>query len=71
MSQCDRCGITFNCGMVDSAAEAPCWCTQLPLLPAPVLGQDSARCYCADCLRQLLAHSAEVQSPTFNHKDDC
>lgn len=60
MSQCDRCGIYFNCGMVDGASEAPCWCTQLPLLPAPDLGKDSTRCYCPDCLRQLLARSALV-----------
>lgn len=61
MSQCDRCGITFSCGMVDSTSKDACWCTQLPLLPAPVLGQDSAHCYCPDCLRELLAQSTEAQ----------
>lgn len=62
MSCCERCGMTFSCGMVDDAAAAPCWCTLLPLLPASALGKDSPRCYCSDCLRLLLERSGITQS---------
>ena len=55
MSDCVRCGKTFQCGMVDAGAPDPCWCTTLPPLPASALGREAAGCYCPDCLRALLA----------------
>lgn len=37
-----------------AAEEAPCWCTELPmLLPVPVAG--AAGCWCPDCLRAEIA----------------
>ncbi|MYM41346.1 hypothetical protein [Duganella qianjiadongensis] len=70
MSQCTRCGAQFHCAMADGAApaidaasaqsgssavaEAPCWCTELPmLLPVPVAG--ASGCWCPDCLRAEIA----------------
>lgn len=70
MSQCTRCGAEFHCAMADGAVrdggaapaqtgssatvEAPCWCTELPmLLPVPVAG--AAGCWCPACLRAEIA----------------
>ncbi|WP_374363481.1 hypothetical protein [Pseudoduganella danionis] len=70
MSLCTRCGAEFHCAMADGAgrtsdaapvqngssavAEAPCWCTALPmLLPVPLAG--AAGCWCPDCLRAEIA----------------
>ena len=63
MSACVACGSEFQCGMADAGAADPCWCTQLPPLPAlppsPVpeaaAWRGHARCYCPACLRTLLA----------------
>jgi hypothetical protein len=58
MSTCDRCGAAFECGMADTGADQPCWCTQLPSLPASGYVQNSndgmsSRCFCPDCLGML------------------
>lgn len=58
MSSCTRCGAEFGCGMTDAGAAHPCWCTQLPPIPADVLikaqtGSGKPACYCPDCLRTL------------------
>lgn len=66
MSECARCGKSFQCGMVDadpptsrsSPSSPPCWCTTLPPLPAGMLGRDAPGCYCPDCLRALVASLA-------------
>ncbi len=58
MSACITCGKPFQCGMADAGAAQPCWCTQLPPLPAAMLEAAAAQgrtgCYCADCLRALV-----------------
>ncbi len=58
MSACITCGKSFQCGMADAGAAQPCWCTQLPPLPAAMLEAAAAQgrtgCYCADCLRALV-----------------
>ena len=58
MSACVACGNEFQCGMVDADAAEPCWCTQLPPLPAGHLtaaaASGNAACYCPDCLRALV-----------------
>ncbi len=63
MSACIRCGQSFQCGMVDAGAPEPCWCTQLPALPAEQLqlaaASGKAGCYCPDCLRALVAGTTE------------
>lgn len=52
MSKCTRCGAEFGCAMVDGS-DAPCWCTQLPLVVAVPAAQ--AGCWCPDCLGQHVA----------------
>ncbi len=63
MSACVACGQSFQCGMVDTGAPDPCWCTQLPPLPAEQLqaaaDRGKAGCYCPDCLRALVAGATE------------
>lgn len=54
MSQCEKCGKAFECGMADAGAASPCWCVALPPLPKDRLGRDAAGCYCPACLKQLL-----------------
>ncbi|MEG2963271.1 cysteine-rich CWC family protein [Janthinobacterium sp. AD80] len=50
MSQCSRCGATFQCGQLDPDASTPCWCVALP--PAlPVPGSAAAACWCPACLQ--------------------
>lgn len=77
MSQCTRCGAEFHCAMADggvraresapapagspATAQAPCWCTELPmLLPVPLAG--AAGCWCPDCLRAEIAAQQRAQS---------
>lgn len=77
MSHCTRCGAAFHCAMADggarvraaapaqngspAAAEAPCWCTELPmLLPVPIAG--AAGCWCPDCLRDEITAQQRAQS---------
>ncbi len=55
MSECARCGKSFQCSMADVGTPEACWCTTLPLLPADLVGRDAAGCYCPDCLHALLA----------------
>lgn len=63
MSTCSSCGASFECGMTDGPADAPCWCTQLPTLPPEAYvrnaGGESAGCFCPDCLRALISRSRE------------
>ncbi|WP_081801508.1 cysteine-rich CWC family protein [Herminiimonas sp. CN] len=58
MSLCTRCGAPFACGMLDRHDSAPCWCSQLPALPAAAIdaaaGAD-ARCLCPACLHAAVA----------------
>ncbi len=67
MSQCIACGNGFQCGMVDTGADQPCWCTQLPPLPAGRLqSADDGRalgCYCPACLRDRVATPDEIPDP--------
>ncbi len=50
---CPRCGQMVACG-IDDPSGKPCWCTAFPAtLPVPAAG--SASCYCADCLRAVIA----------------
>ncbi|HVK95172.1 MAG TPA: cysteine-rich CWC family protein [Noviherbaspirillum sp.] len=68
MSICERCGATFECGMVDNA-QAPCWCTQLPPLPSSAYVRSAAdgtqsRCFCPACLR--VAVMAQDAAPREN-----
>lgn len=70
MSICARCGTAFECGMADRCSDEPCWCARLPALPAGAYlpaGDDpaSSRCFCAHCLRALLA-AADASKP-----EDC
>jgi hypothetical protein len=58
MSICRRCAAVFDCCMVDRVTE-PCWCMQLPLLPAEAVvaaGEDgkTGSCYCPACLQELI-----------------
>jgi hypothetical protein len=46
--------------MEAAAGDMRCWCTQLPPLPLSACQQGgsditSARCFCPDCLRLMLA----------------
>ncbi|HCY61368.1 MAG TPA: hypothetical protein DHV59_00700 [Oxalobacteraceae bacterium] len=75
MSRCARCGAEFACGMVDvadasaasGATDAPCWCMQLPTLPATALHDDrnaigtrqATACLCRACLLAALASPAQ------------
>ncbi len=68
MSTCPRCGAAFECGMADAGATEPCWCTQLPTLPATAYVPDKvddalSRCFCPNCLRALLAAQHAEPSP--------
>lgn len=54
MSECAKCGKTFDCGMAEAGAASPCRCTTLPPLPPELLGRDATGCYCPDCLRLWL-----------------
>lgn len=65
MSTCSRCGAAFECGMTDTVADQPCWCTQLPTLPPSAYVVNAANatdsgsavagsCFCPQCLRALL-----------------
>ncbi|WP_076564815.1 cysteine-rich CWC family protein [Janthinobacterium sp. TND4EL3] len=59
MSQCTRCGATFQCGQTDPQASGPCWCAALP--PAVSVPVSSAiGCWCPACLQ---AHIAALNSP--------
>lgn len=71
MSVCDRCGATFACGMTDVGADQPCWCTQLPSLPASayvrIEGETSdeavtGHCFCPGCLRTLISNQDAAQA---------
>ncbi len=54
--------------MVDTGAPEPCWCTRLPPLPAEQLKaaelSGKAGCYCPDCLRAMVAGTAEGMEQT-------
>jgi hypothetical protein len=55
-SSCPRCGGTFVCGSV--AGTPDCWCAGLPVLQdvgRETATQTALACYCAICLRELLA----------------
>ncbi|MBV2235092.1 MAG: cysteine-rich CWC family protein [Sterolibacterium sp.] len=64
MTRCPRCGEHFGCGSgaaspTSEAGAAACWCAELP----PLQGVDRSAavlqgCYCAACLRELLARQA-------------
>ncbi len=56
MSACVKCGREFHCAMADGENGQPCWCTTLPVIPAPALaaaGGDGSACFCPDCLRRI------------------
>ncbi|PWT70307.1 MAG: hypothetical protein C5B46_09725 [Proteobacteria bacterium] len=57
-SRCPRCGHGNACGFGQAT---PCWCSQKfnRVLPMPVDGQ---ACYCADCLRQIMAERATARA---------
>lgn len=57
MSACSRCGIEFLCGMADSEAVEPCWCTALAALPASALMQSEDNCGAVSCLCPLCLKS--------------
>ncbi|QAU33245.1 cysteine-rich CWC family protein [Janthinobacterium sp. 17J80-10] len=66
MSRCARCGAEFSCGVTDGPANAPCWCMQVPALPAAALEDYKAGdrdgqtrgCLCRACLLTLLPAAA-------------
>jgi hypothetical protein len=44
---------------MEDGSDSPCWCTQLPSLPAKSYQRNhddggASRCFCPDCLRALL-----------------
>jgi hypothetical protein len=59
MSRCARCGTDFQCCEVDGNAIQPCWCTQLPSLPASDYLKDAdgvmSSCLCPHCLQMGLS----------------
>ncbi|WP_338846488.1 cysteine-rich CWC family protein [Massilia sp. W12] len=58
---CPRCGQAVACGMHDPSGK-PCWCTAFPAsLPVPA-ADAGAGCYCADCLRAVIAEQALRQA---------
>jgi hypothetical protein len=63
MSTCSRCQNTFECGMVE-ATDAPCWCTELPPLPADALPDagENSLCLCPDCLKARIAEIAAANA---------
>lgn len=61
-SLCPRCGGPFVCGSV--AGTPDCWCAGFPVLQGVSRESESesesalqASCYCAACLRELLAQT--------------
>ena len=74
MSACITCGKPFQCGMVDAGAAQPCWCTQLPSLPASALAaaaaSGNAGCYCPACLRCSQATALGREVATRNRRID-
>lgn len=61
MSRCASCGMEFQCGEADGNGEAgqPCWCMQLPSLPASDYLKDAegvaSSCLCRQCLSMRLS----------------
>ncbi|MBE3026626.1 hypothetical protein GQ37_014920 [Janthinobacterium sp. BJB1] len=63
MSQCTRCGATFQCGQTDLQAAGPCWCTALP--PAMPVPGSAIGCWCPACLQVHIASLAHpIKAPT-------
>jgi hypothetical protein len=50
VSECARCGAAFQCAI--AAGFERCWCAELPAVRVP---DPQAACYCAQCLREILA----------------
>jgi hypothetical protein len=50
--RCSCCGEAFDCGAADPSR--PCWCANLPPLPARALDPEQG-CLCASCLVSKLA----------------
>ncbi|WP_132257901.1 cysteine-rich CWC family protein [Paucimonas lemoignei] len=75
MSICARCGAAFSCGAADrpataSAADASCWCMELPPLPTSAREQlprtamnRQPGCLCRNCLIAALQHSSSPGNP--------
>ncbi|HVL08502.1 MAG TPA: cysteine-rich CWC family protein [Burkholderiaceae bacterium] len=57
VTPCSRCGAARACAMeAGTAAETPCWCQSMPVLPA-AWRTGAASCLCPDCLRAALGEA--------------